>query len=1200
GKAPSGSTKIVAHPSATESYSLQSKGRTPAPRFNQIVLGQTGLQGLPGSLSELKPSARDGAAKGSLPRLSWEAPRGRVVKGAVVGLTAEALSRPAIALDSSGRAVLTEQHMVAFDEVWPVDVPALRPICLHITRPCAKDARGNVHLMPMHLHGAGIAGREGDLFNEPPPLERPGSDPRDRKPRFCFDEDTDGGAMTGGEGGAQGRKRRWRHCKLWRHGVETWHSKWSAEDQVMLGRLIAWRGALLVSFTYSVVTVYGLGMAGRVLVEGAQYPRGLLVEAYSVTNSYRYTLRITMEELEELFANEPDKLGSGKKADMVDEFVKMLYFDYTVGVEVPHASSPGGFRVKHETYADREPWTCLKERRSEDLEIHWADSRHHDPPQGDTSHPAASAPLRAPSQPPSTHLSAPESTDLSEITKIALPIVPSTSPAESTSNKATKTKDTQAGPTTKDSQEPENARSMTHHLNEEETLVGEEGEPGNSSDAPARSVEGGGTTRSPCLARVTRTEHLGGGVAGAELGGVQKEGGVGERAISWAEGPDAGEPGSSLGANAGDSTAVGSRAKPSASTKSKASSGASTTASTGRKGGTSRSRGGGGGGRAEQMSAKGRCKRMKAFNALVVEHREVKRQAEAEKEARLRAWLAIKKRLRGLMMGTVTRVSGQLMTLMAYEFPDQPGNIRLELYHPCTGSIFPLGIGVGVMRSALRVKAHPSEWTLAQKRRYCLRTVRLTSALVELTDSEDEAVEGVSVVRYGLVLSRVVVLPLFVNPWEVQPDNHQTQPPTNPPHPHSPPTLNRCLGRDSVQAPTVPHRSVTFPAEQPPSRYQLQQQATVDHRSMSWCVSVKGGRKTPRALPLYLKGNVGTEPEAPQSVLVEGVRSEQRAVRGESIMDFRRIFSSKQSQSSRLANILRPGFHFLLLVRQDQRLSLHIAPGDVHALRPQPNLGCFHRCCGGVYHVQGRQGIFTMVRANWAGATREFTLDWYVPEGFLLPPMGAVTTTTTFTLRLTLDDLGLVTHGSGLLQRAEAWSRYSSQLPPTGSVVGHQEQSESQDLKVIDLAASDGGADRQRDDAICAFLPETEEEAWSMVARAVLAKCYWMPIRQQGGDGIEYPIISRLSESSPMPEGGMRTDLMLAVGTCIYRRVMKVSRALISPPMLLLVAVSQWHDRLVFRCYDFLTSSTREAKRDNAVDAALLQDFKVGRRALRL
>lgn len=52
------------------------------------------------------------------------------------------------------------------------------------------------------------------------------------------------------------------------------------------------------------------------------------------------------------------------------------------------------------------------------------------------------------------------------------------------------------------------------------------------------------------------------------------------------------------------------------------------------------------------------------------------RQVEATKAAKLQAWLAIKPRFRGLTLGTVTRVSGRLLSLMVYELPQQPGNLR--------------------------------------------------------------------------------------------------------------------------------------------------------------------------------------------------------------------------------------------------------------------------------------------------------------------------------------------------------------------------------------------------------------------------------------------------------------------------------------------------------------------------------------------
>lgn len=48
------------------------------------------------------------------------------------------------------------------------------------------------------------------------------------------------------------------------------------------------------------------------------------------------------------------------------------------------------------------------------------------------------------------------------------------------------------------------------------------------------------------------------------------------------------------------------------------------------------------------------------------------------------------------------------------------------------------------------------------------------------------------------------------------------------------------------------------------------------------------------------------------------------------------------------------------------------------------------------------------------------------------------------------------------------------------------------------------------------------------------------------------------------------------------------------PPKHLLVVVSQWHDALVVRCYDFLSGAIRQAERpDPDRDSALLLEFKV-------
>ncbi|CAM9463487.1 unnamed protein product [Ectocarpus sp. 6 AP-2014] len=47
------------------------------------------------------------------------------------------------------------------------------------------------------------------------------------------------------------------------------------------------------------------------------------------------------------------------------------------------------------------------------------------------------------------------------------------------------------------------------------------------------------------------------------------------------------------------------------------------------------------------------------------------------------------------------------------------------------------------------------------------------------------------------------------------------------------------------------------------------------------------------------------------------------------------------------------------------------------------------------------------------------------------------------------------------------------------------------------------------------------------------------------------------------------------------------------PPMYLLVVISQWHDALVVRCYDFISGEIRQAERlDRSRDSALISEFK--------
>lgn len=51
-------------------------------------------------------------------------------------------------------------------------------------------------------------------------------------------------------------------------------------------------------------------------------------------SEFRCYLSLSVGVLEQLFVDDPDKLSVGMKDGMVEELVKMLYFDYEIDVEV--------------------------------------------------------------------------------------------------------------------------------------------------------------------------------------------------------------------------------------------------------------------------------------------------------------------------------------------------------------------------------------------------------------------------------------------------------------------------------------------------------------------------------------------------------------------------------------------------------------------------------------------------------------------------------------------------------------------------------------------------------------------------------------------------------------------------------------------------------------------------------------------------
>ncbi|CAN0376193.1 unnamed protein product, partial [Ectocarpus sp. 12 AP-2014] len=307
------------------------------------------------------------------------------------------------------------------------------------------------------------------------------------------------------------------------------------------------------------------------------------------------------------------------------------------------------------------------------------------------------------------------------------------------------------------------------------------------------------------------------------------------------------------------------------------------------------------------------------------------------------------------------------------------------------------------------------------------------------------------------------------------------------------------------------------------------------------------------------------------------------------------------------------------------------------------------RLCGGIARVGGARGIYSLLRGNWAGAEDDYLLNWYQPNDFRPLRQGPIEAHTTFTLELLAQDLNLLTEGSDVFPAAEEWSFHRDVAttafggaPPTrdgannstgattatpalsgDGLVGRGEETRKLALSPGAAQAEEHGKPnaRNRDGVVP---PLTESEAWERVAREILRKCYWgsdvqggvagdptivatRPDCDQTTSGPDQPSLEECitSQVTRTPPSGLMTetavgqpgrplarvdtaDVRLVVGTCVFRRVIKVM-GLGIPPMYLLVVVSQWHDALVVRCYDFIGGEIRQAERlDRSRDSALI------------
>lgn len=120
-----------------------------------------------------------------------------------------------------------------------------------------------------------------------------------------------------------------------------WHSKYSD----LLRKKCLLRRIVMVSDTLAVIQINGLGIAGRLVANGGITKRMLIIEAYSVWNSTKYYLEISIAQLKYLFIEYPHLLEPGKKILLLEEVMKRLYFDYTLNIPPLPEEDPKTVRI---------------------------------------------------------------------------------------------------------------------------------------------------------------------------------------------------------------------------------------------------------------------------------------------------------------------------------------------------------------------------------------------------------------------------------------------------------------------------------------------------------------------------------------------------------------------------------------------------------------------------------------------------------------------------------------------------------------------------------------------------------------------------------------------------------------------------------------------------------------------------------------
>lgn len=279
-------------------------------------------------------------------------------------LEVRVLQRPKLflPLDGSSSPVVGVEELIQLRETTPVTSPprSRLEMALRLSLPPKKVSEvDEVALMPCHsLQHRGFPWLAAELYREPV-RDRDKLYARDELALICAAADARHrrgfGMMAAPSIANRGKWRRWEAQKLHIHSTAT------SPERSSNGDVLLHNQGVMIGRTYCVVSVYGVGLVGRLFdagvleregnSEGDGEQRCLRVEAYDPRTCRVFERRVTLRDLAWAFASRPELLAPGRKRALLHELLALLYFDYPDGDEPPV-----------EGVVDLEPPSCAVER----------------------------------------------------------------------------------------------------------------------------------------------------------------------------------------------------------------------------------------------------------------------------------------------------------------------------------------------------------------------------------------------------------------------------------------------------------------------------------------------------------------------------------------------------------------------------------------------------------------------------------------------------------------------------------------------------------------------------------------------------------------------------------------------------------------------------------------------------------------------